>query len=215
MKICILKIFFILYFSIILISCVTTNYYTARTLDEDKTVITPALDNLLWIEEDEGVIEKKVWFTPSLGIATGLPWRFETGIRYFVPYVLEANLRHQINPKSFEWFDISVNGHMGIIFADKFRDVSEPFYKYGLTISKEIYTLQPYFSYYLNKSYFVENRSNDISDYTIICFGVAIPHKNNFIFPEFNYYKNDYGRKGFFSFGIGLRVSTGKSKPKK
>jgi hypothetical protein len=61
----------------------------------------------------------------------------------------------------------------------------------------------------------VEKSSNDISDYTIICFVIAIPHKDNFIFPECNYYKNEYASKGFFSFGIGARVKLGSSKPEK
>jgi len=135
---------------LIISSCITTNYYTARTLEKGKTVLTGGVDNLIWIEEDEGIVDKNLSFSLSLGVATGLPWRFETGIRGYFPYIYEANLRHQLNPREFEWFDISANGHIGVSFSEEFEEVSDPYFKYGLTISKEILNIQPYVSYYLN-----------------------------------------------------------------
>ncbi len=207
-----LRIFYIFSLALILSNCITTNYYTARTLEQGKTVMTPGVDNLIWIEEDEGIVKKDVAFTPSLGIATGLPWRFETGIRFYFPYVLEANLRQQLNPRTFKWFDLSANFHMGVCFVDDFEDISEPYYKYGFTISKEILTLQPYLGYYLNNSFLMNGDSDDLSDYTVICFGLAIPFKGNLIFPEWNYYRNEDGDGGFFSFGLGIRASLNESK---
>jgi len=191
--------------------CVTTNYYTGRTLEQGETVLTPGVDNLIWIEKDEGVVEKDISFSISFGVATGLPWRFETGIRGYFPYIYEANLRHQINPRSFEWFDISANFHMGVVFSEDFDELSSPYYKFGLTLSKEIERFQPYISYYINPNYRSQSDWDDISEYSIICFGLAIPFKNDLIFPECNYYTSNHGENGFFTFGIGLRASLGKS----
>ncbi len=204
------EIVYIIFLSAILYmlsGCVTTNYYTAQTLEEGETVLTPGVDNLVWIEKSGEVVEKHLSFSVSLGVATGLPWQFETGIRGYFPYIYEANIRHQINPKSFDLFDISANLHGGIVFTEKFRDISHPYIKYGLTVSKDILSFQPYLSYYLSRNYIIENSSNDTADYSIICFGVAIPFKTDLIFPECNYYMLNQGWEGFFSLGIGVRVS--------
>ncbi len=208
-------ILLILYLLLLESGCITTNYYTARTLEQGKTVMTPGVDNLILIKEEDGTVKKGFSFTPSLGVATGLPWRFETGIRLYFPYVLEANLRHQFNPRTFKWFDISVNLHMGFCFNERFVEVSAPYYKYGLTLSKEIFSVQPYVSYYLNKNFMIENRSADISDYSIICFGLAVSFKGDLIFPEWNYYKNKDSTSGYYSFGIGIRATIKKSKTSK
>jgi len=194
----------------ILSGCITTNYYTARTLDKGTVVLTPGVDNLVWIENDGDVVDKDLSFTVSFGIAVGLPWRFETGIRGYYPYIYEANIRHQLNPKSFKLFDISANFHMGYIFSDGFEDVSPPYYKYGITVSKEIKRFQPYFSYYLNNSYFINGESDNGYDYTIFCFGLAIPNHDDLIFPEINYYKNEVSGVSYYSIGIGLRTAINK-----
>ena len=107
-------------------NCATSNYYTAQTLEQGQTAMTPGVDNLLWIVDDEGIVEKDLYFSPSFGIVTGLPYRLETGIRLY-PYILEASLRHQINPRSFKDFDMSINGHMGVIFGDKDKPISDPY----------------------------------------------------------------------------------------
>ena len=209
MKLQLLNLPFLILMITIFASCVTTNYYTARTLDQGETVITPGVDNLIWITRNGEVVEKHLAFSVSLGVATGLPWRFETGIRGYFPYIYEANLRHQINPKSFEAFDISANFHCGIGITEKFREISQPYIKYGITISKEISTIQPYLSYYLSKDYIfiLEDNPGEAADYSILCFGVAIPFKTDLIFPECNYYMVSEGKEGFFSIGLGVRVS--------
>ncbi|MBN2425452.1 MAG: hypothetical protein JXR46_11910 [Calditrichaceae bacterium] len=193
-------------FSFYFFGCATTNYYTAQTLEQGQMALTPGIDNLILVVDDDENIEKDAAFTPSLGIATGLPYRFETGIRAYIPYILEANLRHQLNPRTFKYFDLSINGHMGVVFSDEFSSVSDPYFKYGLTLSKEIGAFQPFVSYYFNKSYVFRDESDGAVDYKIICFGLAFRHKGNLIIPEFNYYKQDYVSKGILSFGIGIRA---------
>ena len=96
MKSVILLIIFIPLFIIIINGCVTTNYYTAQTLEAGETVLTPGVDNLIWIENDGKVVDKHLTFSVSLGVATGLPWRLETGIRGYFPYIYEANIRHRL-----------------------------------------------------------------------------------------------------------------------
>ena len=51
---------------LILLSCFTTNYYTARTLKKGKTVLTGGVDNLIWIEEDGGIVDKNLSFSLSI-----------------------------------------------------------------------------------------------------------------------------------------------------
>ena len=193
-------------------SCITTNYYTGRTLESGKTVVTPGADNLILIESREGVVEKDMAFSVSMGIATGLPWRFEIGLRNYFPYILEANIRHQINPRSFELFDLSANFHAGVVFSPEFDDVSEPYYKYGFTLSKEIFTLQPFVSYYLNNQFEFE-RLAQRTDFEIICFGIGIPFKGDLIIPECSYYRSPSG-VNFYSIGIGVRADLSKPKNK-
>jgi len=193
-------------------ACITTNYYTARTLNKGETVMVSGLDNLFLILDEGGIVEKHLYFTPSVGFATGLPWRLETGMRFYLPYTLEANLRHQLNPRSFQWFDISFNFHSGIYFADEYKKISSANFKFGFTISKEIFRWQPYISYYLYKNYQPENNPDYSSDYTIVCFGIAIPFEDNLIFPEWNYLKNEHGDFGYYTFGLGFRVPLKKTK---
>ena len=201
----------LLFCLIVLSGCITTNYYTGRTLEQGKTIVTPGVDNLVLVTEDVGVVEKKLSFSLSVGVATGLPWRFETGIRTYFPYIWEANLRHQLNPRSFDWFDISANFHTGVIFTEKFDDVAPPYYKYGLTISKEILTLQPFVGYYWNNK-FAFDRDSERSDFVIL--GIAIPFRDDLIIPECNYYRSPSGEFGIYSIGIGLRASLNKPKTK-
>ena len=202
----------ILVFSVILFRCATTNYYTAQTLDQGQTVLTPGVDNLLLIVDNEGIIKKDFSFSPSLGIATGLPFRFETGIRSYFPYVLEANLRQQINPRTFKHFDISINGHMGVFISNELRSLSDPYFKYGLTLSKETGSVQPFISYYLNTNYAFKNETEKAINYSIVCFGIAFKHNQDLVIPEFNYYKSANGIKGILSFGIGIRACLRKKK---
>jgi hypothetical protein len=147
-----------------------------------------------------------VFFSPSLGIAAGLPHRFETGIRYYAPYVFEGNVRHQLNPRSFSAFDMSVNFHMGTLFSNWFRDMSNPYFKYGLTLSRQISGYQPFVSFYLNKNYNFDDIDDDFLDYSTLCFGLAIPYKENLIIPECNYLMGNDGN-GIISIGIGIRAA--------
>jgi hypothetical protein len=191
-------------------SCITTNYYTGRTLESGKTVVTPGADNLILIESKEGVVKKDIAFSISMGVATGLPWRFEIGLRNYFPYIWEANIRHQINPRTFELFDLSANLHAGVVFSEDFDDVSPPYYKYGFTLSKEIFNLQPFVSYYLNNQFEFE-RVAQRTDFEIICFGIGIPFKGDLIIPECSYYRSPSG-VNFYSIGIGVRVDLNKPK---
>ncbi|MHB2153580.1 hypothetical protein ACX8XN_04175 [Calditrichota bacterium GD2] len=201
---------------ILLPSCITTNYYTARTLKKGEKKIVAGADNLVWMTEEEGFIKKQLAFSPSLGIAAGLPHRFEAGIRAFFPYLFEANVRYQLPPRIFKWFDMSVNLHSGILFEEHFKDYSEPYFKYGFTISKEIRSIQPYFSYYLNKNFMIHSESEEFPDYSVFTFGIALPiFEGDMLFPEFNYLVNQWGGKDFITFGIGLRASLNRRKTKK
>ena len=199
--------------SLLVSSCITTNYYTGKTLEQGKTVLTPGVDNLVIIEQDEGIVDKDLSFSISLGIAHGFPWRFEAGIRNYFPYIWEANIRHQLNPRSFDWFDLSVNFHTGIVFSQRFEDVLPPYFKYGFTLSKEISTVQPFISYYLNNKFKFE-RVSERTDFRILAFGIAIKNRNDLIIPECSYYRSPSGDE-FFSLGIGLRASLHRSTTKK
>ncbi len=205
------KIAGISFLLLFLSACVSTNYYTAQTLEPGKSIITPGADNLIWIAKKGKHFKKKFFFSPSLGYARGLPLRFEAGFRVYFPYIIEANIRKQLNPKSFDLFDISTALHMGVIFTDEFTAISRPYYKYGLTVSKKISMVQPYLSYYFTQNTQLYNYTDIASDYSIICFGVALPYKEDWVFPEFNYSINNHSGKGFVTFGIGLRASIGKS----
>ena len=207
-----IKITLIICFIFILSSCITTNYYTGRTLEEGKTVLTPGVDNLVLVESKKGIVEKDLAFSISMGVATGLPWRFEVGIRNYFPYIWEANLRHQLNPRSFDWFDLSANFHAGVVFSAKFEEVSPPYYKYGFTLSKKIFSIQPFISYYLNNQFIFE-RVAERTDFEIICFGIAIPFRGDLIIPECSYYRSPSG-VDFYSIGIGIRAFLNKTKTK-
>jgi hypothetical protein len=207
-----ISVVLIIYFVMIPSGCITTNYYTGRTLEEGRTVLTPGVDNLLLIEQESGVVDKDLAFSVSMGFAKGLPWRFETGLRCYFPLIWEANLRHQITPRSFDWFDLSANFHAGIVFSTRFEDVSPPYYKYGFTLSKEILSLQPFISYYFNDKFKFE-RVDEKTDFRITSFGIAIPNDVDLIIPECSYYRSPF-RKDFYSIGIGLRADLNRSKTK-
>ena len=209
-----LKLFGFLAILIFSAGCITSNYYTARTLKQGKTVLNPGVDNLILITKEEGIVTRHLSFMPSLGFARGLPWRFETGLRAYFPFVLEANLRHQLNPGSFDWFDISANLHVGAALSEKLNNISTLYYKYGITISKKVFTVEPYYGYYFAMAHPTESGLNGTSTSTV-CFGLAIPYKSDLIFPEFNYYKNNDEDKGYFAFGIGLRTPLRKPKSNK
>lgn len=190
--------------SLLMFSCIaTTNYYTARTLNRGETVFTPGWDNLLLVscaDEDEG----KRWhffLTPSLGLAAGVGYRMETGLRWYFPYVFDATFRVQLTPRSFRAFDLSVNGHVVGPF------LMPPLFKYGATLSKEIRGWQPFLSYY--QYYPMRDRDgwDDFKTLPVLCFGLAIPFKQQLIIPEINYqFEADEFSRGYFLCSLGFRM---------
>lgn len=185
-------------------SCATTNYYTGKTLESGQSTLTPAIDNLL-IVKDSKVQKKDIVFTPSFGYAKGFPARFEAGVRYYIPYLLEFNIRKQLNPLDFKWFDISANFHTGFLFSGV-DEISAPYFKYGATISKEINRVQPYCSYFYTTNFPYEEDEKP-TGFNSISFGLAFPWKSALVFPEINYFSSINGDHNYFTFGIGLRTS--------
>lgn len=117
-------------------------------------------------------------------------------------------LRWQVNPKSFTAFDFSLNGHYG--YAFHFTEYT--FYKYGVTLSKDVNGIEPYVSGYLYK-FGVYEEDDIVNDFKEsydhnhgLAFGIAFPFKKAKIYPEINYqfFRNHIG-KGNIVFGIGLR----------
>lgn len=187
--------------------CISSNYYTGRTLKNGESVLTPSADNLIVIEEDKGISEKQFGLSPSLGYARGLPWQFEAGIRFHFPYVFEIILRKQLNPESFKLFDISANLHSGVNFPIDSKYVSPPFFKYGLTVSKEIGTIQPYLGYYFINNYNFNREEDIMPQARSISIGIGFKYKKDLVLPEINYFR--LRDKGIFSFGIGIRAFLG------
>lgn len=179
----------------LLTGCATPNYYTGRTLKEGETDIIGGFDNALWVNETKEDSEWDVALKPSasLGIFRGLPWRFEAGLRMYLPYTLEASLRHQINPRSFDWFDISANFHVGTLWL-------EPYTKYGLMLSKEINDYHPYVGLFAYNSYLLETETDVHFDYGVIMLGLGIPLKDFYLMPEINIMSISH-----YTIGIGAR----------
>ena len=176
-------VFLLLLFTLAIISCISTNYYTARTLDKGKTVLTPGLDNLLAGSSADP--KKEIVFTPGIGIARGLGYQLEAGVRYSFPFLLEGNVRYQVNPKSFKWFDLSANLNSGVFFRDNFRQLSNPFLKYGLILSKRIRSAEPFFSFYFINHFLPFDADNkEFVNYKNVTLGIALPvFKDNQLFP--------------------------------
>lgn len=210
-------IFMALLFILVINSCLTTNYYTARTLDKGETVLTPGLDNLLIDSSEEA--QRVIAFSPGLGIVYGPGYRLETGVRLSFPFLLEGNVRYQINPKTFSWFDLSANLHSGFIINNNLHTKNAPFWKYGFTISKQIRTIEPYFSFYLIKHY--QPYDKDILDeeyfnFKNFTFGTALPiFKYDQLFPEINYLINENTGEIIYTFSIGLRAHLNRGSLKK
>ncbi|MBN1781142.1 hypothetical protein JW948_08470 [bacterium] len=188
--------------------CSTFNYYSARTLKEGDSAISPGWDNLfLYDNEDKEYI---FGLSPSLGYIYGLPYRCELGIRYNFPYVLEGMFRHQLNPESFKSFDISANMHFGAGFHDFNTDIH--YIRPGITISKEIKRFQPYAGYYRIIPEYTKADEDDfrINARSAISFGLAFPYKKALIFPEMNYQYSGAGfSDGILLVGVGIRSSLG------
>jgi len=199
------KVLLLLVVSSLFYRCIaTTNCYTARTLKNGDRVMTPGFDFLACMDYDGNIqINKSTILIPSLGIAFGLPYHFEAGIRGYFPYTLESSLRWQVNPISFNLFDISCNLHFGTIQIDKC-----PYTKLGMTISKELFKFQPFVSYYqYNYKRFFFDEDDMYLSKDVVSFGIGIPFKNDLILPEINYMlKNDIIKKETAYFSIGIRA---------
>lgn len=76
-----LFIFLVFLLMISLLGCLaTTNYYTGRTLEKGKMMISFGMDNIIIQSTDDGLtFNKDMPVSPSLGLALGLPYRFEAG----------------------------------------------------------------------------------------------------------------------------------------
>lgn len=179
----------------------TPNYYTGCTLENKQAVTTAGIDNLAWYVDDQLRFDKEMPFTINMGYFRGFPWRFEGGLRYFFPYEIETIVRHQLNPRSFKYFNASINLHsIRFVGLQSKMILSQPYYKYGLTISKELGSIHPYISLY-------HYDTSDLTDKNLtstLSFGIQIPHKESWIYPEINYYGVN-SKYGFMTFGIGVR----------
>jgi hypothetical protein len=186
---------------LLLTGCATPNYYTGRTLEDGEMDIVGGMDNLLWVNEkgEDSELEFSLKPTPSLGVFRGLPWRFEAGMRLYLAYILEASLRHQINPRSFDLFDISANIHVGTVWT-------EPYGKYGLMLSKDINDFHPYVGLYAYNNFLLEAESNVAFDYRVFMLGLGIPLKDFYLMPEINIVANrDLDDISHYTIGIGVR----------
>lgn len=196
--------------------CVTTsNYYSARTLESGKFSFTLGTDDIVLKSNNQTVqVSKDKPFTPSIGFAYGLPYRFETNVRYYPSRFVELTLRDQINPRDFELMDGSVN----FTYAHLFGGYS--YIKYGITISKNIFEFEPYIQYSLynfmnaeqgdfSTGYISANIDDVINNNRSIGFGIGIPLRKAKLFPEVNYqYFGGDTKNGLWHFGVGIRVYT-------
>jgi len=210
------KYFVIFVILILLISnCATSNYYTAQTLKKGEKALSPGFDNIFLYDTKDK--DNTFFFSPSFGYIHGLPYRFETGLRLYFPYVLEGMVRHQLNPSSFKAFDISANLHFGIryYFDNDDAEIFDEYIKPGLTISKDINQYQPFISYYRMYPEYNTGEEENFNNFinSVFAFGLAIPYKDNLIIPEINYqYRDSNLDEGLFFIGIGIRSFLNKKK---
>lgn len=199
----------------------SSSYYSARTLETNKFALSAGADDIILKDSKASSatigISKDLPFAPSVGIAYGLPFRLETGLRWYPPRFLEVSLREQINPKTFEPFDCSIDlSYAGLIDAYSYI-------KYGATVSKNISGFEPYFHYYFysmtgnmkgltgsDLAGFITNISkNIINNSRTVGFGIGILYKKIEFYPtvDYQYYNNDVSI-GIWQVGIGLRIYT-------
>jgi hypothetical protein len=206
----------------ILNGCVAaSSYYSARTLETNKFAVGLGADDIVLKDSKTSSasigISKDLPFAPSVGLAYGLPLRLETGLRWYPPRFLEFSLREQINPRTFDPFDCSLDlSYAGLVDAYSYL-------KYGATISKNINGFEPYIHYYFysmtgkmtsfaegDLDGFITDISKEIINNSRTAgFGIGIPFKSVEFFPtvDYQYYNNDLSI-GLWQFGIGLRIYT-------
>ena len=182
----------------------TTNCYTARTLAPGKVALTPGLDYLALMDNEGKVhLNTRSFALPSLGVAAGLPFRFETAIRWYLIKTFEGALRWQVNPRTFKWFDVSANFHVGTFHLGLLN-----YLKIGFTIDKQLGPIIPYLSYYRYRYNLSINQKEDLFDSNrVLVFGVGIPFKSDMIIPEVNYFLPAGYREKYMYFSIGVRIS--------
>jgi hypothetical protein len=187
--------------------CVSSsNFYTGKTLPEGDYTVNLGLDHME-IDNSESAL-KYFAISPSIGFSYGLPLKFETGLRYFPPYVFDVSLRKQINPADFTDFDCSLNLGFGYFY----REYS--YLKYGVTFSRDIEGVEPYihFNFYslvggvVDGLSFVSDAVDDfINKSRVAGFGVSIPSGKTKIIPEVDYqYESGSLDKGWWRFGVGF-----------
>ena len=197
--------------------CVSSsNFYSGRTLEDGKYSVGFAADDIALKSSDNSVmVSKNKPFAPSFGGAVGLPWRLEFGMRYFPVNFIELTLREQINPRSFDILDLSANFHYAMDLG------VYSYFKYGATLSKDIFGFEPYIHYaayrfagsvgsVFDNSFLSGATSVFISSNRVAGFGIALPLKQGKLYPELNYqYFNGDLSHGLWHFGIGIRVYPG------
>ncbi len=189
-------------FAFLVFSCVSsTNYYTGKTLKSEESVFVAGFEvNAM----SEGFINEssnlpKVPVTASFGYSRGLDHNFEVGVRYTIPWLLEGVLRYQLPSRFTKSFDVSINGH-GILS-------SWSTFKYGVTISREMYDLQPFVSFY-NTTLDTGYKGKYEEMIRAINIGVGIPTEGGLIVPELNYQYSNYDKNiRIITVGIGFRIS--------
>ncbi|HFE62915.1 MAG TPA: hypothetical protein ENK14_00675 [Caldithrix sp.] len=186
---------------LILLSCLaTTNYYTGRTLLPGKKVVVGGIDNFLIKDIETGqTVRFGLPYMTSLGFAAGLPRRLETGLYWHFPESFETYLRWQANPRSFCYFDLSLNSHFGV-FA-----FSYPYIKLGVSLSKEIHGVEPFLNYYVYTNAKLTEEFKETS--RSLGLGIAIPIPRAQLIPEINFsFTGNEISKGLMMFNVGLRA---------
>jgi hypothetical protein len=210
-----LFIFPLVYIMLALNGCVaSSNFYTARTLQESKFSLGFGVDDIVTKSTDNSItVSKNVIVVPSISMAYGLPWRLEAGLRYYPTRFFEGMMRWQVNPRSFDILDCSLN----FSYASLIDGYS--YLKYGISISKNIQEFEPYVHYssyrYMGatKEAFSDNFTSSVTDDFInnnhsIGFGIALPIRHAKLYPEANYqYFGKSLNGGLWHFGIGIRIN--------
>ncbi|MBN2011477.1 hypothetical protein JW960_19245 [candidate division KSB1 bacterium] len=205
-------IIFLLFVLLLLSGCAaTSNYYTAKTLKPKQKVITPSWNNMVNFNPNSHDNHWTLGLIPGCGIFTGLPWRFETGVNYIFPSILDFIGRWQINPESFTLFDACTNFHFGTLIVPV-SDGAITWTKYGIILSKQFNRYQPFFSiskftvgFFSQET--LELKNSELNSPTILSFGYAyLDRHNGQITPEIGYVFDYHENLNFWTFGVGIRV---------
>jgi len=189
----------------------TSNYYTGKTAEQGDKVITAGFDNIVIQDTETGEIAKMdMPFTPTFGLAFGLPLRFELGLRWYFLRTLEADLRWQATPRSFKPFNLSLNLHAGL------WEFETSYLKYGATISKEIRKFEPALSFYeyeyrgsfdLEEELFGDGSHDFRVKTQVLSLGLAYHVPHAILIPEANYqYSPGHINAGVIYYGLGIRI---------